>query len=528
MRRQTFSPGTKSSAIAVVGVATIACALSLGAALSVGDALAGAKGSTVKVPNKAKIEKAVAKLVGGDVDFEDTVGRAKLFQQIDKIISKDRKGIALRTPGFWAATIQENAFADRKSGKTKRIVDDEKMDVIYADGSTKQVPIVWYGASAYSKKNPAKLVVTLLPKGTDAKAWLEANWKADEVASKQWILAAVVESDDFPVSDQPFLMAHPFFHMVNTFNVDANQWYLEGIGEACTAAQKVATEGMPGRLAGLILRDPKTAVINVNSSRFATYVLSDAATNPVAAKYTELNAERNVAATKGEGAIAALGAWIAGNTGRVLPTSYEHVTETEEDRISAPWTGSLYLVSPAKRGEPAEFKVTYEREANQISIDGSNVGEFVIYMNDDLVDMDQEIAIMCNGSELVRKTFERDLKEIFETADNWGEYGHIYTASYRGFAPAEIQPEADAEEGAAKDGDAKDGDAKDGDAKDGDAKDGDAKDGDAKDGDAKDGDAKDGDAKDGDAKDGDAKDGDAKDGDAKDGDAKDGDAKDGE
>ncbi len=439
MRRQILAAGVTTAVIALAGI---------------GPAEAG---SDVNFRNKSKVEKVVAKLVGGEVDASDNVGRAKLFQAIGKALDGDKKGVALRSPGFWSATIQENRFADRKSGKTKRIVDDETMAVVYADGSPKDVPIVWYGAAGYQSKRPAKLVVTLLPKGTDAKAWLESNWKADEVASKNWILAAVVESDDFPVSDQPFLMAHAFAHMIDTFNIGADQWYLEGVGDACTAAQKAAWMGMPDRLAGLILRDPPTAVTNANSKRCATYVLADAATNKVGAKYAELDAERNVTATKGEGAIVALRDWIEGNTGRTLPIAYEHETTTSEDLVDIPWTGSLYLVSPAKRGEPATFTVAYDKEANTVTVDGANVGEFVVYMNDDLLDLDNPVTVTCNGSELVTKVFERDLQKMFDTADNFQEYGHIYMAFFRGFAPADIKADDDAAAGDGDGGDKKDG-----------------------------------------------------------------------
>jgi len=459
MRRQIFAAGVATAAIALASLAPAWA------------------GSDVKVPNRSKIEKAVAKLIGGEIDANDSVGRAKILDQIDKLLVKDKKGVALRTPKFWANAIQMNAFADRKAGKTKKLISEE-MEVEYADSSTRMVPIVWHGAMGYQSKKPPKLVVTVLPSGTDPKAWLETNWVADDVAKKNWIVAAVAESEFFPVADQPFLMSHAFAHMLSMFNIDADQWYLEGVGTACTAAQRVASEGMPGRLAGLILRDPAKAITNANSTRFPTYVLADAATNKVGAKYKELDAERNVVATAGEGATAALSAWIEANPGRTLPSSYDFVTATGEDRIDAPWTGSVFLISPAKRGEPTAFKVTYDMEANTVSIDGTNVGEFVVYMNDDLVNLDNPITVMCNGEGLeVDKVFERDLSKMFDRADLLGEYGNVFPVEFRGFAPAEIEPDAPDEAGDEKAGDDKAGEDKAGDDKAGDDKGGDKKDG---------------------------------------------------
>ena len=415
-----------------------------------------------KIPGaiRSAVEKEVQSLVSGEIALDDTNKREQIFVEIDKSLSKDAKNAALKTPAFWVESIQSGFFGSSKGNKSaapKKIV-TEDMTVQYADESVGKVPITYHGAAAYKNKVAHPLLVTVLPKGTDAKAWLEANWKANETAQKNWIVAAVVESDKYPLADQPFLLAHAFGHMMFTFNTDANRWFLEGVGDACAATQKAACENIPDRLAGLILRNPATAVTNVNSKLYSTYVLDEGAAAAVGKVYTELDPEHNVVAPAGDTAIADLATWMEGHPGRTVPSSYEFVTATNEKRIVAPFSGTVFLESPGKRGEPTSFKVTYDMEANSVDLTGQNLGEFVVYMNDDLLDLDNEITVTCNGSELVKKTFERSLKTIFAIADTFGEYGRVFTSEYRGFAPTTVA--ADAGDGAAGAGDAAGGDDK--------------------------------------------------------------------
>jgi hypothetical protein len=440
MRRLVATTSLTATVVAFAGAATLLAA------------------EKPKIPSsvKSKVAKAVAELVNGEVAPDDTNQREQIFVEIDKNLAKDKKNAALKTPDFWVESIQSGFFSSskgHKSARAKQIVED-KMAVQYADESVGEVPIFFRGGNAYQAKNSHTLVVTVLPKGTDAKAWLTENWAANEVAAKDWIVAAVVISDKMPLDDQPFLLAHAFGHMMFSFNTNANKWYLEGVGDACAAAQKAACENMPDRLAGLILRNPSSAVTNANSKMFSTYVIDEGAAADVGKAYSEMDAERNVVAAAGETAVADLVTWIGAHEGRTLPASYDFVTATNEKRIVAPWTGSVFLVSPAKRGETTEFKVTYDMDANSVDLSGSNLGEFVVYMNDDLLDLDKPVKVTCNGSELVVKQFERNLKAIFETADTFGEYGRVFTAEFRGFAPTEVASDGGEDGGEAGAGEA--------------------------------------------------------------------------
>ncbi len=437
MRRLLMTAGV---AAATVAAATVA--LGTGACLADSD---------VKFPKKSDVQKAVKKLVGGEITYQDTRDREEQLNLIDKHLVKDRDSVALRSPAFWVDAIQTAYFSSRKSGTTKTIK-EEKLAFAYLDGSAGETTYMARGAASYRSAVPATLLVTLLPKDTDPKAWLEANWDANEIAQKNWILAAVTLSDKDPVEQQPNVLPYLFDAVRLTFNCDGNRWFLEAVGDACGAAQKVASESMPDRLAGLILRNPKAAAISVNASLFPVVVVHDADDDPVAAQVKELAPERNVAIKSGEGAAAAIAEWVEASAGRTLPSSYSWVTATTEERIVSPMTGSVWLASPAKRGDPIEMKVTFDKEANTATLEGTNLGEFWLYMNDDLLDLGRPVQVICNGEVLVEKTFERSLKSIFDTADEFGEYGRVFTAVYQGFAPSKAVEEAAADDGEKKDG----------------------------------------------------------------------------
>ncbi len=423
--------------------------LAIGVATAVfagGLTLVGDSHAQEKVPGKTKtgVTKLVAQLVGGEVDPGDRRAREEIFLEIDKLIAKriDKKRVAIRTPSFWVGVIQSGYFSDRKSAKSNRLV-TEDMAIELSDGSPGDVPITYFAGKKNNKKTGAKLVVMVLPEGTDAKAYVETNWQANElVLGGSMVVAAITASDKYPIGKQPFLAVFPFLHLREQFNIDANGWYLGGVGAMCGPVQTAASEVMPDRIAALVLDNPPTALTNENSSLFQCVVHHDGETNAAATTYAELNAEGNAAIAKSETSMTELVTWVQGHAGRILPGTYEFVSSTTEEGVDTPWTGSFYIVSPAKRGVPVKLKIAYDREGAAVQIDGENLGEFRLFMNDELLDLSEEVTIVVNGEELVTRKFERRFRDMFEVADEYGEYGRVFPAEYRGFAPSTVPEDA--------------------------------------------------------------------------------------
>jgi hypothetical protein len=59
-------------------------------------------------------------------------------------------------------------------------------------------------------------------------------------------------------------------------------------------------------------------------------------------------------------------------------------------------------------------------------------------MNDDLLNLDNEIVVFVNGTQIAKRVFERDLRQMLMIADTYGEWGRMFTARLRGVVPAKI------------------------------------------------------------------------------------------
>lgn len=360
---------------------------------------------------KEAIKDHVGALIGGDTDPSASADREKLFHELDRDLRNDKKGVVIRDPGFWVDTITSQYFAgmSRQSASHGRVI-TEVMDVADADGSPGKVPIVFHGALGYSPKRAQPLLVCVVADNQDAAAYLESNWLAHEVIKHGWIVAAVNES---AMAEEPWRVAHAFVHLRDRFNVHPNRFYMEAEGAVCETIQSVAGNAIPDRLAALILREPTTAVRRDNADLYTV-----------------------IAFTDGENAMADVAAWLDAHPGRTTPTEYSFTTATSEDDIASAWTGTLFIHSPAKRGDPVSMNVKYDGEANLVDVTATNLGEFSVYLNDDLLDLDRPVTIQVNGHVVAIRKFERSIRDMFETADNYGEYGRVFMAHFRGFAPA--------------------------------------------------------------------------------------------
>ena len=432
---------------------------SLGLAL-VGATALWAAGSAsaggAKVPNGDAIKSKVEKLYNGAIPPDDNAGREKAFVEIDKILQKDAKNnLALKAPDFWADAIQEGRFAGgtRHTGKLK-VTTSEDIEIVTRDAKPEDKPMkakMWYRAGALvNPTKPAPLLVAILDKD-DPKAYIDATWAANDDIAKNWVVVAMVESPEFPVSKYPSVILLPFAEIRDRFNTDANRWYLEGVGKACGPVQTAASQVLANRLAGLILRGPTAPVTSANTALYPTVIVhgktaADGAA--VFAAYQKIDPTANAEVVLDDvNTLTALNdqviAWIAAHPKRLLPPSYTFVT-TITDTDGENWTGSINIVSPGKRGQPTKVTVKYIREdpvtklPNTVDIQCENLGEFWLYMNDDLLDLDKEVAVFVNGTQLAKKVFDRDLRSMFTIADTYGEWGRMFPARFRGVVPTKI------------------------------------------------------------------------------------------
>lgn len=418
--------------------------VAFGAAVAIPLSAAFAGGA--KVDGASDIKQKIKALYNGEIDSGNNAAREKVFLEIDRIISKDKKQTALKTPSFWPEAIQEGRFAGRKY-KQPKLKEVDSIEIDIKEEKPTKARLYFRGGAIYNPSKPCPLVLSVLEKGADPKAYLETTWKGNPEIEKEWVVAAIAMSDDFPSDKLPRVVIWPISALRDIFNIDANRWYLEGIGMTCSGVQNAASTVLPTRLAGVLLRNPMRAVTNVNCALYPTVVIhseTDAGGKAVFEAYKAIDAKANEEiALPDLPSVTAMNdqviAWLGRHSTRTLPSTYTYTT-TITDTEGEPWTGSLHIQSPGKRGVPTTVTVKYIRETNAIDIQCENLGEFLVHMNDDLLDLDKPVSINCNGKDLGNKLFERDLRGMLETADFWGEWGRVFPAKFRGVAPTKIAP----------------------------------------------------------------------------------------
>jgi hypothetical protein len=411
-----------------------------------------ARAADTKVPKADDIKKKLQDLYNGVVAPDNSTGRASVLVDVGKILDKDTKNLALKNAEFWTEAIQEGRFSDpakKKLGQKNKVVAEE-LEVGLKDGKTVKTKMWYRGGAMVSGSKPAPLVVSVLDKDTDPQNYLSTAWgDAKTEYGKDWVLVAVVEGDTFPCSKDSHVLVYPFKRILDHFNIDSNRWYVEGVGAAADGVQIAATEYMSNRLAGLILRGPAKAVTNECSTLYPTLVVRGKTSDPAKAvfeAYKKIDEKNNAEVVVDDLPAVVqpndgINAWLGQHARRAMPASWPWVTTiTETD--GEPWTGCVMIGAPGKRGEKTKLTVKYVRDTNSVDVQCENLGEFNVYLNDDLLDLDKEVTVFVNGELNSKKRVDRRLIDAIELADRTGEYGRIFTASLRCVVKTKVEPPA--------------------------------------------------------------------------------------
>jgi hypothetical protein len=419
-------------------------------------AAAAAVAADTKVPNAGEIRKAVEKLYNLEIPYDSASGREKQYLEIEKHMSKDKAATAMKRPDFWVDAIQEGRFTGTKRHMAKKnaLVGEEiVLRTVEANRTTK--PKVWYrGGGLVNAAKPCPILVCILPRGGDAKAYLEATWvpeKLPEPAAgapapavadivKNWVVAAVVADDSFPVGSDPGVLGSLFFELRERYNLDGNRWYLEASGAACEDVQTTLTQSiMAQRLAGLVLRGPTKAIVNENNSLYPTLVVhgkTSAEGAKVVETYKKLSGQNDAIVVDDLPQVTAMSdaviGWFEKHPKRTLPSSYSWTT-TFTDTQMDPWTGTMIIEAPIKRGIPIKLAVKYLKDSNTVDIQAENLGECTVCMNDDLLDLDKEVTIFANGNQAAKRKMDRRLRDLFDIADFYSgaDWGRVFTSTQR-------------------------------------------------------------------------------------------------
>lgn len=147
---------------------------------------------------------------------------------------------------------------------------------------------------------------------------------------------------------------------------------------------------------------------------------------PVAASAGKTNLELLHSAGDHADLAAALGWCLEAGERAKYPASFSFELVRE-------WAGRAFWVQAlnfdvAADGEPTnKMTVSVDRATNTITIDTTGVYSLRIFLNDKIVDLDQEVTIIRNGS-TYKGTFSRTLGALTESFEGAFDTGDIYTA----------------------------------------------------------------------------------------------------
>ena len=369
------------------------------------------------------------------------------------------------------------------------------------------------------RSEPWPLILCLPDKGETAEDYMEKYWKSSAIRAEYLIIVLgygygkvqvekqrTVEEDKggkiqvrietykekvpFSWTNHPervyalqrFWGSMAYFQMMD-YKIDPNRIIVDGHGFGADGAMYYAA-GSAWRFAGMILRGgafDRPTISNLAHLPVLTYPAKEAndATTKTLADLKGVLGDLLVAAgaepewsggTADGGA--SLLAWL-GNCRRnryPLPSKWVRTDPAER-------TGYWLSINETFTEEPAEATVSADRKKARIDITTVNVGNFDLYLNDLLIDLDKEFELFVNEESRGKFKLNRSAEQLIShlMSKSPRDLGCVFTAELPEIVIA-APPKPDDGDAEKKDGDAKDGDKKDADKKDGDKKDGDKKD----------------------------------------------------
>jgi hypothetical protein len=244
-----------------------------------------------------------------------------------------------------------------------------------------------------------------------------------------------------------------FGPVINAFNVDRPRVFLDCGRATCGFGVRFVSV-FPDRFAGLILRQP----IDVPDIRLGSLlgmpvlmVQTAATAADVAALKGRLEAITPDSVTVVEatddyphkGASAAIEAWMQKQRRNIAPKKV--VIEPNHDRFHRSYWAAMDRVEPLSTAGPDDkprLEVEADRATNRITVKAQGVDSFLLYLNDDLVDLDKEFTVVINDKASTEKRTRnpREMEERLLVRRDW-EY--LFPVAYHATVPKAEPPKAE-------------------------------------------------------------------------------------
>jgi hypothetical protein len=292
-------------------------------------------------------------------------------------------------------------------------------------------------------KKPAKgalpLILCACGEGETPAAHLDANWN-DPALREAAILVAVDLGKDpqswsvFGSAASPggiYMMMTALAKIQEQFAVDNNRRYLVGSGKGFAAVEVTATF-YPQIFAGLIGIGDVAAADMANLENFRNlptlFLKGGDGAKAIEAKLGELGFGN--CKLEPEGGVAKAWEWI-GKTPRAAYPAHLTFVPRFDNSGAAHWVSLVGF----QTSEHPRVDAKADKATNTITIDAEKVADIVVFLNDELVDLEKPVKFVVNGTTHESKV-ERNTVEMINNQFWGGDWGRVFSAFVTQDVPA--------------------------------------------------------------------------------------------
>lgn len=372
-----------------------------------------------------------------------TEAALEVKEQMDKLEKKLSKtpvqGDILASPAdlglaYWLAY----DYAKKRGPKGK--VSEEEY-VFERAGFTKREPFeyaIWAPYKYSAKNGPYPLILSLHDEDQTASQHLTEDWMDTDLRDSAILATAQMPEDTGEWEAESIKYVMTLMRVVTeTYAVDFNRIYLSGTGVGLIHAGSVA-EKFPDRWAGLVGRAGEPGELSAaNFRNLPTYFAGGGAKTTAFSDAAKELGFDNVT-LEPEGMEKEIWDWIQAHPRAAYPEEI-HLTPGSP----LPYRSGWLEVPPAEYGGLASVKARLDRDANAVHVEGTGVTDFVLYLNDEILDLTRPITVTANGQEStvqVTRSYKSFLNFLY---NGRCDPGRVFVASQSFHLPAVGEAESE-------------------------------------------------------------------------------------